>query len=239
MTAPAMADSGFWTVHRDLPREGPGSPEDVRWALDLSGTPAMARICDAACGPGADALTLCEARPEATVEGIDKTQHFIEAAQRRCAGASFRVGDFADLSGPYDLIWCAGAAYFMGVTEALTTWRPALTPDGHIAFSEPVWLSDTPSDTARAFWEEYPGITDMAGIETRVAAAGYRSLGHRMLVGYPWVAYYDPMQARLDHLRPGADSALLGAVDEAQREIDLWRAARDEIAYALLVVAPQ
>lgn len=234
-----MAETGFWTVHRDLPREGPGSPEDVRWALDLAATPETARICDAACGPGADTVTLCEARPEASVEGIDKTPHFIEAARRRCPNASFRVGDFSELTGPYDLIWCAGAVYFLGVTEALTTWRSALAPAGHIAFSEPVWLSDTPSDAARAFWEEYPGITDLAGIEARVGAAGYRVIGHRLVVGQPWLAYYAPMQARLDRLRPDAGPELLPALKDAQREIDLWHAAPDEIAYTLQVVAPR
>lgn len=234
-----MPNEGFWTVHSDLPREGPGSPEDVRWALDLARTPMRARICDAACGPGADTETLIEARPQARVEALDLAPHFVEAAQIRCPTAIVEVADYSELSGPYDLIWCAGAAYFMGVTEALTKWRPELAPDGRIAFSEPVWLSDTPSETAREFWEEYPAITDLAGIEDRVALAGFRSLGQRMLVGAPWAAYYDPMQARLDQLLRRADPALQPAIEQAQHEIDLWRTIPDEIAYALLVVEPR
>ena len=236
---PAMGDDGFWVVHHDLPREGPGLPEDVRWALELAATPAQARICDAACGPGADTQTLIEERPEAVVEALDLVPQFVEAAQKRCPTAKIEIGDFSNLTGPFDLIWCAGAVYFLGVTEALTAWRPALAPGARVAFSEPAWLSDAPSDAARAFWEDYPNITGLPGIEARVGAAGFRSLGHRMLVGSPWKTYYDPMQERLDRLRANADPDLLPALDEAQREIDLWRAASDEIAYALLVVEPR
>jgi|GEM_PF-4683729 len=53
--------SAFFTVHRDLDREGPGEAADVHWALDVAGTPEDARILDAACGPGADMVTLAKA----------------------------------------------------------------------------------------------------------------------------------------------------------------------------------
>ena len=40
----------FFTVHRGLPREGPGTAEDVAWACGLAGLPEGAVICDAVCG---------------------------------------------------------------------------------------------------------------------------------------------------------------------------------------------
>lgn len=58
--------------------------------------------------------------------------------------------------------------------------------------------------------------------------------------GIPWRAYYDPMQARIDQLRLTAtDPMIMAAIEENQTEIDRWRAARDEIAYALLIAAPE
>ncbi len=60
------------------------------------------------------------------------------------------------LTGPFDLIWSAGALYFLGVTDGLTGWRAALAPGGAVAFSEPCFFTDTPSDAARAFWDGYP-----------------------------------------------------------------------------------
>lgn len=236
-----MSDmEAFFQVHRDLPREGPGDAQSVLWALQVAGTPALARIVDLGCGPGADTAVLAQARPDADILGLEQVPHFIEAARRRVPEARFEIGDMAKIEGPFDLIWCAGAIYFLGVAEGLQAWRTALAPGGRVAFSEPVLLSDAPSQAAREFWADYPAITDLAGVEGRIAAAGFRVLDHKFLIGPAWSAYYEPLQARLDILCEGVcDDALAAAIAETQREIDLWRAARDEIAYALFVVAPE
>ena len=231
----------FLQVHRGLPREGPGAPADVHWAVDTLGLRGGVDVFDAGCGTGGDMVTLAETLPQARITAVDKTEPFITLAQSRAAPfgdrVTARVGDMRAPDGVYDLIWCAGAIYFLGVTEGLRGWRSALKTGGRIAFSEPVKLGPL-SDTAAAFWEEYPQITDMAGIEARVSAADYNVLAHRMIVGDPWQAYYDPMQARIDTLR-GQDTsaAVRTAMEMCQAEIDQWRAARDEIAYALLIVA--
>ena len=235
-------DDSFLTLYTDLAREGPGAAADLGWALSVAATPAKARICDAGCGSGADTVTLAKERPEAQIEAVDKIAHFVAAARQRTARFGDRVqvrqGDMADLSGPYDLIWCAGAIYFLGVSEALTRWRSALAPEGAVAFSEPCLLP-RPSEAARAFWEEYPQITDISGIRARVAAAGYRVLGEQMQIGAAWEAYYRPIEKRIEKLRPTATGALAAALDQAEQEIARWRAAPSEIAYALLVVKPQ
>ena len=54
--------------------------------------------------------------------------------------------------GSQDLIWCEGAIYFMGVTEALRAWRPLLRADGAVAFTEPVWTVDRPADQVEEWW---------------------------------------------------------------------------------------
>ncbi|WP_299200055.1 class I SAM-dependent methyltransferase [uncultured Tateyamaria sp.] len=235
--------SAFLEVHKDLPREGPGAPEDVHWALDRIGISGSVDVFDAGCATGGDTVTLAQALSEARIRAVDTTEPFVAHAQARLAPFGDRVrvelGSMAEPGGTYDLIWCAGALYFLGVTEGLTLWRDALKPGGHVAFSEPVALRPLSADAA-AFWEEYPQITDLAGIEARVSAAGYRVLDHRMIVGAPWLAYYDPMQARIDHLQAtNTDPVIAEAMAECQCEIDLWHAARDEIAYALLIVAPE
>ncbi len=234
-------DEAFFALHRDLPREGPGQAEDVDWALYTASLPEEVRIADLACGPGADTRTLAKARPQARIEALDRMPHFVEAARKRLApyGArvSVEVGDMAEVSGPYDLIWCAGALYFLGVTEGLRLWRKALAPGGHVAFSEPC-LPPDPSPEVRAFWEEYPAVSGIGGIRARVAAAGYRIIGERMVIGAAWRDYYEPMARRIALLRPGADAALSAVLDAGAAEIAHWRAAPNDIAYALLVVAP-
>ncbi|RVT84405.1 class I SAM-dependent methyltransferase [Rhodobacteraceae bacterium CCMM004] len=228
----------FWDIHDGLPREGPGEPADIAWALEVAGTPAEARILDAGCGPGADLETLAALRPAATLTGIEAHAPFAAAAQARLGDrATVHTGDMADPGGPYHLIWCAGALYFLGVTEGLTAWRGALAPGGHVAFSEPIWVSADPPEAARAFWAQYPAITDRDGLDARIAAAGYRVLGRRLLSPAGWEAYFGPLEARLDTLR-AAGHGDASAVAEEAREIALWRQAPEAITYALTVVAP-
>ncbi|MEL6807632.1 MAG: class I SAM-dependent methyltransferase [Pseudomonadota bacterium] len=233
----------FFRVHRDLHREGPGEPADVLWALDALGLSEPLDVLDAACGPGADMLTLAEALPQARITGMEVTPHFVTEASARVAAFAPRVraieGDMSAPEGMYDLIWCAGALYFLGVTEGLQSWRKVLKPGGAVAFSEPVLFSTPPSAGVQAFWEDYPQITDLDGIIARVTAAGYPVQAHRMIVGKPWADYYTPLQDRIQMLRgQNPDAALIAALDENQREIDLWHAAEDQIAYALLIVKP-
>lgn len=231
----------FFEVHKDLPRQGPGLPEDVHWALDHVAAPA--RVLDAGCGPGADTFTLATALPEARIEAVEMHAPFAEEAAARCAGFGARVvarpGDMYAQPGPYDLIWCAGAAYFGGVTASLTAWRKALAPDGTVAFSHPVLAADA-SPAAQAFWAEYPEITDHAGLMRQIAEARYQAIATRPIIGAGWAAYYTPMQARIDGLLARSPSeALKQACSEAQAEIDRWRAAEAEICYLLVVSRPE
>jgi trans-aconitate methyltransferase len=236
-----MTLAPFFQLHSELPREGPGTVDDVRWALSVTGP--VAHVCDVACGPGADTDVLAGALPKARIDALDKQAHFVAAAQARCAAFGDRVrirqGDMAALDGSYDLIWCAGALYFLGVSEGLRAWRSALTGAGYVAFSEPVWVDKAPPLEAREFWVEYPAITDRAGIEARVAAAGYKVLDVRRVIGDGWADYFDPMAARIATLRPGADVGLSEVLDQEARDIALWRAAPDHIAYDLFVVTPR
>lgn len=233
--------SGFFTLHRDLSREGPGEAADVHWALGQVGVPL--RVADLACGPGADLVTLAEALPGAQIDGLDRQAHFVAAARALVARFGDRVtvrqGDMAVPGGPYDLIWCAGAVYFPGIAVALGLWHSALAPGGHSGFSEPVLLGQPASATVRRFWQGEADVTGQEWIAARVEAAGFRTIGTRVIVGAAWAACYEPMTRRIEALRAGADAQLASALDEAAREIALWRHTPDEIAYLLSVVTPR
>ncbi|KIN72887.1 class I SAM-dependent methyltransferase [Sulfitobacter guttiformis] len=232
----------FFALHRDLPREGPGEAADVAWAASLLGLSATARIADVACGPGGDIAALLAAAPQAHVTALDKTPHFVQAAREAWRGdgrVTVLKADMKVIANPYDLIWCAGAVYFIGVGAALRSWRKSLLPDGAIAFSEACRFTDAPSPRAQALWEkEYPDMTDRQGITEQIEAAGYRVLGQRRLNDTAWEAYYTPLDARITALRDGADPALREVLDTAAEEVACWRAHRDEYGYLLSVVAP-
>ncbi|WP_298912569.1 class I SAM-dependent methyltransferase [uncultured Roseobacter sp.] len=231
----------FFALHRDLPREGPGQAQDVEWAAGIAGLAADARICDAACGPGADISALLKAAPRGHVTAMDKAPQFVAQAHSMFGDhpqVSLSVSDMEDITGPFDMIWCAGALYFMGIQEGLTTWRKALAPGGVIAFSEVCWFSDARPKAAVDFWQEYPAMTDVAGIARHVEAAGYRTLATRKLSDKAWEDYFAPLDRRIANLRTGATADLAQVLDEAETEAACWRAHRDAFGYLLSVVRP-
>lgn len=63
--------------------------------------------------------------------------------------------------GTIDVLWCQGAAYIMGVPNALTTWRPLLKTGGCIALTEPVRLQASVPDIVRRNRAGYPAMTDV------------------------------------------------------------------------------
>lgn len=227
----------FFTVHKDLPREGPGEPADVDWALDLARLPESARICDAGAGSGGDVAVL--AARGAHVLALEQQPSFAAQMKDRFIGQGqieVQEGDMADLPdlGPFDMIWCAGALYFLGLEDGLALMSRALGPGGVFAFSEPVYMCATPSDQARAFWDGYPTrrATDILAL---VEQAGYDILGQRVLADAAWEAYYQPVEARIATLRPEADDRLSAMLDLCQQEADLWRRVKDETGYLLTV----
>lgn len=238
MTGPA-----FFTLHDDLPREGPGDAQSVAFAARLAGVKADARILDAGAGPGADIPALLAAAPRGHVTAIEAHAPFAERAAAAHAGdprVTVRVGDMADPGGPYDFIWCAGALYFLGIEEGLRGWRDALVAGGAVAFTDAVWLTDTPPEQARAFWAEYAAMTDEAGVRAACARAGYSVLGTRLLPETAWDAYYRPMEARIAMLREGPlDAALANVLAEGEAEIALRRNHGACYGYMLFVVRPE
>ncbi|AXI46193.1 class I SAM-dependent methyltransferase [Sulfitobacter sp. SK012] len=231
----------FFTLHRDLSREGPGEPADVAWAAALAKLSPKAVVGDVACGPGGDIAALLDAAPQGHVTALDKTPHFVDTARNAWRGddrVTVLRADMARVANQYDMIWCAGAVYFLGVTQALQAWRKSLTKSGVIAFSEPCWFTDDRSAEAQANWAEYPAMTDTAGIAAKVEAAGYEMLGTRALSDAAWEAYYSPVDARIAMLRGTGDAALETVLDEAEAEAACWRANRASFGYLLCVVRP-
>ncbi len=232
----------FFTLHRDLPREGPGEGDDIRWAAEVAGLAKGANVADVGCGPGGDIGDLLSVAPEGHVTALDKVPHFVDAARSQWHDdprVTVLRADMASIANTYDMIWCAGAAYFLGVTEALRTWRKALRPGGVVAFSQVCWFTAERSDASQAYWaKEYPDLTDEAGVLDQISAAGYDVLATRRLSDAAWEAYYGPLEARIAALRPDANPDLAAVLEDAEQEIVCWRTHRQEFGYLLSVVRP-
>jgi len=239
----------FFEVHKDLPREGPGSNESTRQALDLlAGLPPFPLILDVGCGPGMQTLELARITGGKII-AVDTHQPFLDNLNlyARQAGLEGRIIthnqsmfalDFAEAK--FDAIWSEGAIYIIGFEAGLRAWRRFLKPGGYAAVSELTWLHPDPPLEIRAYWEqEYPAIGDLKQNLVRVQAAGYRSLGHFVLPPSDWMdAYYTPLGARLEMLRQkySQDPAALAQLAEHQREIDLFRQYHKWYSYVFYIM---
>lgn len=241
----------FHEVYGTLPRAGPGGDEHTARALEsvLGRTPRT--VLDLGCGPGAQTEALARALPTARILGVDLLPAMVEEANRRFIDARIqgrveaRVGDMTEppvAPGSQDLIWCEGAIYFLGVTEALQTWRPLLGPEGAVAFTEPVWLVDSPPEEVRDWWlSEYPAITNDEGVRARIGAANYRTIASFPLPASAWWdEYYEPMLTRIADLKARLpdDPIAVEVVTAAETEIEHFRRFSDYYSYAFFIVQP-
>ena len=142
----------------------------------------------------------------------------------------------------FDLIWCEGAAYIMGVANALRAWRPLLKKGGRMAFTDAVWLRNNPPDRVKLCWEEYPQMTDVAGSRERIERAGYELLHDFVLPDEAWMEdYYCPMRERLKRIAPGfaGDTVAQAVLDECTEEIAVFERYSSYYGYAFFVVEPR
>jgi ubiquinone/menaquinone biosynthesis C-methylase UbiE len=238
----------FWDIHSGLAREGPGNRESTARALGMAAPlPQNAKVLDIACGPGMQTLDLAELLPDATVCAVDLHEPFVEEANRRAAsrGVSDRVSatraDMRSLDfppGTFDLIWCEGAAYMMGVAQALRSWRSLLKPGGKLALSEAVWLRSDPPEDVRRFWSDYPGMGAVEASRALIRDCGYRLVGHFALPEAAWWEYYEPMGQRLKLLasKYEGDSVAESILRQSAEEIATYQKYSRYYGYAFFVM---
>ena len=247
--APDRATALFLELFSGLPRQGPGAAASTRRALALvPSVGPQTRVLDAGCGTGAQTLVLAENSP-AHIVAIDNHPPFVDALNREARSLGIadrleaRVADMRSLdfpSGTFDLIWCEGAIYNVGVEVGLRDWRRLLRPNGHVALTEACWRKARPPAECVAFWnEEYPAIRETTALLEAVEACGYDVVGHFPLPPSAWWDdYYRPLQDNVTAFRerhrdePDAQEM----ADGVQREIDVWHAHGEFYGYEFVVL---
>lgn len=233
-----MNASPFFTLHKELPREGPGDAASLHRVAGVLSPGDDAVILDAGSGPGGDIATLLDLAPQGQVVAVDTHAEFVAEVERAWASDG-RVRaeqvSMLEVAGRFDFIWCAGAVYFCGVETALMRWRELLAEGGGIGFSAPAFFIDAPSDAARAYWGNDP-VDTWAEIEAQIARAGFFIRDAFVLPDAAWAAYHQPMRARIEKLRAGADASLTRVLDEGVAEIEEFAAIRHETGYGVFAV---
>ncbi|MDE0225247.1 MAG: class I SAM-dependent methyltransferase [Gammaproteobacteria bacterium] len=227
----------FYELFSGLPRQGPGTAASTRRALGfVPDVGPGTRVLDIGCGTGAQTLVLADSSP-CLIVAIDNHRPFIDTLKRSARElgiedrlearvADMRRLDFAD--GSFELIWCEGAIYNMGVEAALRDWRRLLRRNGHIAFTEVCWHKPKPPAPCKAFWNrEYPAIRDTAALLKAIGECGYETVAHFPLPASAWWDdYYRPLQDNVTAFRKRHHDApdAQELAEQCQEEIDTWHA---------------
>lgn len=239
----------FFEIHKDIPREGPGSNESTLKAFKmLEKLPKEVNILDIGCGPGMQTLELAR-NIQGTIVGVDMHEPFIEKLLQSAKkeglediikaqkGSMFEL-DYAEKS--FDILWSEGAIFIIGFERGLREWKKYIKTEGYLVVSEISWIRKDIPDEPRNFWEEdYPSIKGIGDNIKIIEELGYEPVGHFILPqnGW-WDYYYNPLIERIEKLREiykGNKEANL-AMDNTMKEIELYRKYADYYGYVFYIM---
>jgi len=236
-------------LHRNNPRQGPGSIAVTEKAIGLTGLEGRKdlAIADIGCGTGGQTLTLAQ-NLDGHITAVDLFPEFLEELTDRARNAevghriSTLRASMEDLPfGPeeFDLIWSEGAIYLMGFETGISVWSKYLKPGGIIAISDICWLTETRPEELEEFWlRECPEIDTVEAKLKVLTSQGYTPLGHYILPQECWIDnYYLPLKnsytgflERQNHSQNARD-----LVDQDMEEYEMYLKNKDYYSYGFYI----
>ncbi|MBR4985830.1 MAG: class I SAM-dependent methyltransferase [Proteobacteria bacterium] len=244
---PTMIDLLLET-HIGLERQGPGSSEAVKRALEfLQPLDRFEQIADLGCGTGGQTMILAK-NLSGTMTGLDMFPNVIDAFNqnaKRC-GVEKRVtgivGDMADLpfqKNALDLIWSEGAIDNIGFETGLRHWRAFLKQGGCVAVSCPSWITQTHPNEVELFWSEAGCHLDQIDKNIEIMQnCGYAFMAAFVLPETCWTDhyFYPREQAIRSLLEKYADSETMKTYAALnRREVDLYMKYKQHYGYVFYI----
>ncbi|GIU22384.1 MerR family transcriptional regulator [Shewanella schlegeliana] len=244
-----MAD--FELIFDGLERLGPGTEADSLTALKavLSSTESLkaepfnsGELLEIGCGRGIATRVLAQ-HSVFTITALDNDESSLnslnksldKALKQRVNTVCASMTELPFEPCQFDVIWCEGGAYIMGVEQALKDWKPYIKAQGYLVLSDLVWSSDTPSDELREFWlQEYP---DMVSAKQRIEQA--KQAGYELIDSFPlseqaWSDYYAPLKGRVDELETMMPNSK--ALADVKRELEIFHKRQGKFDYQMLIL---
>jgi SAM-dependent methyltransferase len=236
-------------LHINNRRQGPGSPNAFKRALDLSGidTGSEITIADIGCGTGSATIPLLK-QTKATVTAVELLPAFLKKLQSNAESESVTdrlqtiEADMANLpfeDDQFDAIWSEGAIYNIGFESGVQKWKQFLKPGGVMVASEITWLRSEIPEEIKSHWEqEYPEIDTASNKLAILEQNGYSPVGYFTLPPDCWLdEYYEPIQANLTaFLERNKNSTKAQEIIEAEKkEYELYKKYQDYYSYGVYI----
>lgn len=220
-----MAD--FNSIFQGLDRLGPGDDSDTLKALH-SLPIKSGNALEIGCGKGVTTNLLAN-YSAFHLTALDNDEYSLSCVKEKMTNnsneqrvttvcASMTAMPF--VNDHFDLLWSEGSAYIMGVKQALKTWKAFLKCNGYLVISDLVWLTDSPDERAKAFWQHnYPS---MASHEQRIidmTKAGYEVIESFTLSEQSWRNYLEPLKKKLSQV--DIEDFISDAGHDLQRELQI------------------
>lgn len=239
----------FYEIHKDLPREGPGSNESTRKAYSLIQQYLIEpAILDIGCGPGMQTLELASLA-DGSIIATDINEGFLKVLEEKAEQAGFankikvqqaNMKELPFSEGQFDLIWSEGAIFIMGFENGLKEWKKFVKPGGFVAVTELSWIKEDPPQQAAKFWNEaYPGAGTVEENTQKAEQLGFEVLDSFVLPESAWWEhYYTPLEQRLAEftVKYQHDEEALKILQGFQQEIDLYRKHHEYYGYVFYVL---
>lgn len=226
---------------------GPSDPAHTLRSLRSLPLAQIRTVVDAGCGAGRQSLLLAR-ELGLCVHAVDSHAPFLAMLRQRAeeSGLAHLINphcmDMADIASAFsdiDLLWSEGAAYNIGLGNALSRWLPALSPAGCMVISELCWLTSDPPPSVREYFREgYPDMRTTREVVELAERRGLTLLATHTLPRSAWLdGYYDILEPRATALADHPDHAVRTASRELLREIAIFDESADSYGYVFFALA--
>jgi len=236
------------SLHKGLPRLGPGTEESTLKALSLcEDLPPEPEILDVGCGTGAQTMVLA-ANTDGHIVATDLFPSFLEQLDRAIVREGLedrieiREADMNDLpfaAESFDLIWSEGAIFVIGFDSGLSAWRPLVKPGGYLVVSEAAWFQPDPPAEVYEFWQEhYPAIRSVDENLEAARERGWLPAGNFHLPEEGWAEkYHGPLGERLVVFREenAGDPVAQAVAEMTELEMSIYSRFSDYYGYEFFV----
>jgi len=238
-------------LHKYNLRQGPGSPQLTKKAIELTGLldQKNLEIADIGCGTGGQTLDLARFL-DGKITAVDLFPEFLDvlSAQIVEKGLNKRIttteASMENLpfgNDLFDLIWSEGAIYIMGFENGIRQWLRHLKTGGILAVSDITWITDSRPKELEQIWEkECPGIDTASGKIKILEKLGFEIVTHFILPEDSWIEhYYLPLQnsykAFLERQRHSQEA--IDLVADHKREYDMYMKYKQYYSYGFYIAS--